>query len=267
MPDPTQKPVLLTGASGRLGTVLAEALAGRGWMLRLTDLHPFPAPLPHGATFECLDLADRSAVALLAEGCGTILHFGGISGEETFDAIRSANIDGMFNVLEAAHRQRARLVFASSNHAVGFHPRSATLDVDDPFRPDSYYGLSKAFGELMAQLYLDKLGVETVSIRIGSVRAEPIDARMLATWFSIPDLVALVVQAATAESVGHSVIWGTSGNTAMTWWRGDAREKLGWTPQNSADTWTPGLANRFIGDPEADRLQGGRMCLLDLPRP
>jgi uronate dehydrogenase len=113
----------------------------------------------------------------------------------------------------------------------------------------------------MAQFYHDRQCVETVSIRIGSAREEPVDARMLATWISLPDLTALVIKAATAEAVGHSIIWGTSRNTEMTWWRGDARSTIDWTPNDSADSWAPILAERSTGNPEADRLQGGRMCI------
>lgn len=264
MPDPTQKPVLLTGASGRLGTVLAAALGAAGWTLRLTDLAPFPGELPPNASFAIADLADPVAIERLAAGCGTILHFGGVSTERPYDEIRGPNLDGMFNILEAARRERARLVFASSNHTVGFYPRDTTLDTGCPFRPDSFYGLSKAFGELMARLYQDKHGVETVSIRIGSARAEPVDARMLATWLSLPDLIGLVIRAATAEAVGHSIIWGTSRNSAMTWWRDDARATLGWSPIDSSDGWAPALAGRSTGDAEADRRQGGRMCVVSV---
>ncbi|MEG9528743.1 MAG: NAD-dependent epimerase/dehydratase family protein, partial [Hyphomicrobiales bacterium] len=74
-----QKPVLLTGASGALGRVLTRALGEQGWTLRLTDRVPFPNPLPEGSRFQLADLEDGPAILRLAEGCGTILHFGGIS--------------------------------------------------------------------------------------------------------------------------------------------------------------------------------------------
>jgi uronate dehydrogenase len=127
MPDPTQKPVLLTGASGRLGVRLAEALSTAGWTLRMTDIVPFPGQLPASASFAVADLTDGLAIERLAEGCGTILHFGGVSTERPYHEIRGPNLDGMFNILEAARREHARLVFASSNHTVGFYERGATL--------------------------------------------------------------------------------------------------------------------------------------------
>jgi uronate dehydrogenase len=266
MPEPTEKPVLLTGAAGVLGTVLAKALAERGWTLRLTDIRPFAEPLPPRASFTRADLSDGPAILRLAEGCGTVLHFGGVSVEQPFEDVYGPNIRGLYHAFEAARRERARMVFASSNHTIGFHPRTEVLDDDCAFRPDGYYGLSKIYGEMMAQLYWDKHGIETVSLRIGSARAEPTDARMLATWLSYPDLIDLVARAATADNVGHSVVWGASRNARMTWWRKDAREQLGWAPQDSADAWT-GALEGVVGDhPASETYQGGSNCAMDYSR-
>src|SRR5581483_1182923 len=178
------RPVLLTGASGALGRQLAKALAAQGWTLRLTDIAPFPDVLPEKASFTRADLQDGVAILRLAEGCGAILHFGGCSINRSFEEVLGPNIRGLYHVYEAARRESARVVFASSNHAIGFHERSEKLDADCELRPDSYYGLSKAYGELMGKLYWDKHGVETISIRIGSSFPEPVDARMLSTCLS-----------------------------------------------------------------------------------
>ena len=84
-------------------------------------------------------------------------------------------------------------------------------------RPDGHYGLSKAFGENLAQFYWDRYGLETVSLRIGSSFPEPKDRRMLATWLSYDDLERLVVAALAAPVVGHTVMYGMSDN-AVAWW-------------------------------------------------
>lgn len=266
MPDPARKPVLLTGASGTLGTVLARELAALGWTLRLTDLRPFPNPLPRRASFAQADLSDRAALLRLADGCGTILHFGGVSVEQPFEDVYGPNIRGLYHAFEAARLEGARMVFASSNHTVGFHPRTEVLDSNCTMRPDGYYGLSKVYGEGMAQLYWDKHGVETVSLRIGSARAAPTDARMLATWLSYPDLVSLVARAAAADDVSHAIVWGVSNNRRMTWWRGDARERIGWLPRDDAEAWAPQLAG--IVEPQAvsEERQGGSYCAIGYSR-
>ena len=257
----TPRPILLTGASGGLGRALAPALAAEGWTLRLTDLAPYPAPVPNGATFTQADLLDAPAIQALAQGCGTILHFGGVSVDRPFHEVLGPNITGLHTIYEAARNASARVVFASSNHTVGFHDRTTELDRHCAFRPDSFYGLSKAYGELMGRLYWDKHGIENVNIRIGSSFPQPIDARMLATWLSYDDLISLTKRCILAEHTGHAVVWGASANERMTWWRHDNRDRLGWAPQDSADAFAPGLAQATSGNAVQERYQGGAYVL------
>ena len=256
MPDHPDQPVLLTGAAGALGRVLARHLGAAGWTLRLTDIRPFPDTLPAGASFTRADLADGLAMLRLAEGCGTILHFGGASTEQPFEDVLGPNIRGLYHIYEAARRERARVVFASSNHAIGFHERAASLDADCQFLPDGFYGLSKAYGELIGRLYWYKHGVESVSVRIGSCFPAPVNARMLSTWLSYDDLARLCVRATLAGRVGCQVIWGASANQRSFWHR-DGREGLGWAPLDSADPFAADLAGTVSGDPVSERYQGG----------
>ncbi|GAC1344938.1 MAG: NAD(P)-dependent oxidoreductase [Acetobacteraceae bacterium] len=261
MPSSPDRPILLTGASGNLGRSLARGLSGLGWTVRLTDLAPFPDPVPPWATFTRLDLNDGVGLLRLAEGCQAILHFGGVSTDQPFEDVLGPNIRGLHHVYEAARRERARVVFASSNHTVGFHERSAVLDADCDFRPDSFYGLSKTYGELMGRLYWDKHGVENVNVRIGSSYPEPVDARMLATWLSYDDLLRLMERCVLAASVGHAVVWGTSRNAAMTWWRQDHRDRVGWAPADSADEFAGRLAGVVSASAVQERYQGGVYCV------
>jgi uronate dehydrogenase len=267
--SPPGKPVLLTGASGALGRMLAQGLGARGWRLRLTDIAPFPDPLPAGAGFERADLADGVALSRLAEGCGAILHFGGVSVEQPWEIVAGPNLRGLYHVYEAARREGARMVFASSNHAIGFHERPETeaerLDAGCAFRPDGHYGLSKAYGELMGRLYWDKHGVETVNLRIGSCVARPINNRMLSTWLSYPDLVRLCAAAVTAPRTGYCVIWGCSANSAG-FWGADHRARIGWTPEDSADDFRAVLAGQGLGDAVEERYQGGPYCSIGYSR-
>lgn len=266
MSDRPAKPVLLTGASGNLGRQLSKALTARGWALRLTDIAPFPDPVPAGASFVKADLNDGLTVLRLAEGCAAILHFGGVSTEKPFEEVLGPNIRGLFHVYEAARRERARVVFASSNHSIGFYDRSETIDSDCLFKPDGYYGLSKAYGELMGRLYWEKHGVESVSIRIGSCFPEPVNARMLATWLSYPDLARLVARCVLAPTVECAVIWGASQNARMTWWGTDDRGRIGWQPQDSADPFAAQLGGKVSDDPVEERFMGGAYCSIDWSR-
>lgn len=263
-----QKPILLTGASGGLGQVLTRYLAGLGWTLRLTDRVPFPTELPAGATFAQADLEDRDAILRLAEGCGAVVHFGGISVEQPFETVIGPNIRGLYHAYEAARQEGVRMVFASSNHTIGFHERDTPLDDDSYMRPDGYYGLSKTYGELMGRLYWDKHGVESVFLRIGSCRAEPDDARMLSTWLSHRDMATLVERSVVTSSLGEAgcvVVWGVSNNTPMSWWRRDGRDIIGWQPVDSADGYTDRLSDK-TSDAVSERYQGGGYCSMGYSR-
>jgi uronate dehydrogenase len=266
MTDTPSKPVLITGASGGLGRALTSALSAQGWTLRLTDIAPFPDKLPAGASFTRADLNDGMTILRLAEGCGAILHFGGISSEKSFEEVLGPNLRGLYHIYEAARREKARVIFASSNHAIGFHERTETIDTEDPMMPDSFYGLSKAYGELMGKLYWHKHGVESISVRIGSSFPEPVDARMLATWLSYGDLARLMARCVLTERVGCSVIWGASANQRMTWWGKDSRDVVGWAPQDSADPFAGQLAGKVTDNPVTERYMGGAYCAIDYSR-
>jgi uronate dehydrogenase len=266
MSDAPAKPVLLTGASGNLGRMLTKALSAQGWTLRLTDIVPFPDAIPASASFTRADLNDGVTILRLAEGCGAIVHLGGISNEQPFETILGPNIRGLHHIYEAARREQARVVFASSNHSIGFHERAERIGADAQFLPDGFYGLSKAYGELMGRLYWYKHGVESVFLRIGSCFPEPVDARMLASWLSYPDLARLVVRCVLAPEVRTSVVWGASANSRMTWWRDDGRETVGWSPQDSADPYAGQLAGKVSGDPVQERYMGGGFCRIGYSR-
>jgi uronate dehydrogenase len=259
MASPT-KPVLLTGASGKLGRYLSTALAERGWRLRLTDNAAYPDPVPASAEFTRADLNNRVTMLRLAGNCAAIIHFGALVEYGTFETTLGANLRGTYHMFEAARTERIRVIYASSNHVIGFHERSTALDKDCPYRPDSFYGLSKVFGEMVAQLYWDKHGIESVSLRIGSCYPEPQDERMLATWLSRDDLVNLVERSILAESVECSIIWGVSNNRAS-WWNNDDRARIEWHPKDSADTWSTKFPKN--SDSIANRFQGGQFCAID----
>jgi uronate dehydrogenase len=266
MADKPTKPVLLTGASGALGRHLAKYLGAAGWTVRLTDIVPFPDPIPSGATFTRADLGDGMAILKLAEGCGMILHFGGCSTEHPFEDVLGPNIRGLYHIYEAARRERARVLFASSNHSIGFHERTTKLDDDCQFMPDGYYGLSKAYGELMGRMYWFKHGVENVNVRIGSCFPEVVEARMLSTWLSYDDLARLCVRATLADKTGSCVIWGAS-NNKRSFWAHDARETLGWLPQDSADPYAAQMEGKVTDNPIIERYQGGAYTAMDYSRP
>ncbi|GHC63888.1 NAD-dependent epimerase/dehydratase family protein [Streptomyces flavofungini] len=238
---PAPRTVLLTGAAGGLGTLMRGLLPAYGYDLRLLDLRPVDGE-PAALT---VDLADRAALREAVRGVDAVLHLAGISLESTFDKILKANIEGVHHLYEAVREEGVpRVVFASSNHAVGFTPRPVGDDplipVGTPRRPDTFYGLSKSFGEDLAQFYWDKHGIETVSVRIGSCFLEPANVRMLSVWMSPGDGARLFHAALTAPHVKHSVVYGSSANTRLWWDLGPARA-LGYEPQDDSEQYAEKL--------------------------
>lgn len=226
--------LLLTGAAGKLGRELRPRLKAYCDTLRLSDRSALGEAGP-GEEAVLADLADADAVSAVVEGVDAIVHLGGVSTEQPWAPILAGNIVGAYNLYEAARRHRVRrIVYASSNHVTGFYRQDQVVSPRDPVRPDGLYGLSKAFGENLAQLYWDRHGLETVSLRIGSSFAEPVDRRMLCTWMSFDDLERLVAAALGAAVVGHTVIYGMSDNAAG-WWDNTPARHIGYRPQDSSD--------------------------------
>ena len=227
--------LLLTGAAGGLGKVLRERLRPYADVLRLSDVAALaPAEGTHEEAMPC-DLADKAAVDALVAGCDAIVHRGGVSVERPFEEILEANIKGVFHIYEAARRHGVkRVVFASSNHVIGFYKQSEHLDAHSQRRPDGYYGLSKSFGEDVAQFYFDRWGIETVSIRIGSSFPEPANRRMMSTWLSYRDLTTLIEKSLFTPDVKHTVVYGMSANRDL-WWDNGGAAHLGFVPQDTSE--------------------------------
>ncbi len=262
------RPVLLTGAAGGVGTLMRELLPRHGYRLRLLDAVPVPGE-PGAIT---ADLADTEALRAAVRGTRAVVHLAGISQESSFEKILRANIEGTYNLYEAARAEGVdRIVFASSNHAVGFTPVPGAgrppVPVDTPHRPDTFYGLSKCFGEDLAQLYWDLHGIETVSVRIGSCFAEPSSVRMLSIWLSPADCARLLDAAITAPGVGHTVVYGSSANSRL-WWDLSSARALGYEPLDDSEVHAARLVAEQgeldPADPEQANL-GGAFCV-DPPR-
>ncbi|MGP3970862.1 NAD-dependent epimerase/dehydratase family protein [Streptomyces sp. 6N223] len=240
-PATTPRTILLTGAAGTVGTLMRGLLPGYGYELRSLDVAPVPGE-PDAIT---AGLGDRAALREAVAGTDAVLHLAGISLESSFDEILRSNIEGTYNLYEAAREEGVRrIVFASSNHAVGYTPWPGKDDplipIDVPRRPDTFYGLSKCFGEDLAQLYWDKHGIETVSVRIGSCFPRPSSVRMLSIWMSPEDGARLFHAALTAEGVGHTVVYGSSANTRVVWDLAPARA-LGYEPRDDSEPYAAEL--------------------------
>lgn len=253
--------VLITGAAGRIGSVLREGLRGRYETLRLSDKRPVRR-IANGESFVAADLTDLDAMLGVVDGIDVIVHLGAIAAEGAWPEILHNNIAGTFNLFEAARlRGVRRILFASTHHVVGYYPRGRRVGIDDPARPDSRYAVSKAFGEALGRLYADKHGIEVVTMRIGTFRPQPMDRRMLSAWISARDLVDLVRCSIEAPKVHHEVVFGVSDNR-RNWWDTSSARRLGYVSRDDAESWA---AQIEAGTPApeslaASQFQGGSNC-------
>jgi uronate dehydrogenase len=235
--------LLLTGAAGMLGRELRPRLKAYCDTLRVSDVLELEAAAA-GEEVIRTPLEDRAAMAELLRGVDAVVHLGGVSIEAPFDPILAANIVGLYNLYEGARRHGTkRVVFASSNHVTGFYRQDEVIDARVPARPDTLYGVSKAFGEDLSRYYWDRHGIETVCLRIGSSLPAPKDRRMLSTYLSYDDLERLVVASLTAPRVGHTIAYGMSANRSV-WWDNKYAAHLGYAPKDSSEPFRDALETR-----------------------
>jgi hypothetical protein len=250
--------ILITGAGGQIGTMLRTRLARPGRVLRLLDVVPLSPPPGPSEESVTASVTDMPAMTAACAGVDAVIHLGGIPTEDAWAPILDVNINGTYTVFEAARRAGVpRVVFASSNHAVGFAPR-ASFPVPDGAapEPDTYYGVSKVAGEALAALYARRYELEAVCVRILSCFDRPRDPRMLATWLSPDDAGRLFEACLTAPAPGFRVIYGVSANTRGGWVSLDGARALGYEPRDDAEAYAAEVLARTHTPAEAPPLPG-----------
>lgn len=261
------KTILITGAAGGIGGHLRRELAGR-YRLRLSDIRPIK-PLGEGESFVRADITKLGELLRAAKGVDAIVHLGGYSVEGRWEDIHAANIVGCYNAFEAARRNGvARLLFASSNHAVGFYRRDEVIDHRVMVRPDSRYGVAKAFGEALGRLYADKYGLQVFCMRIGNVNPAPLDKRRLSIWISPRDMAQLVTIGIEHPEIRFEIVYGVSDN-ARSWYDNANALRLGYAPQDDSEIYAEAvLAREPPADPRAEAFQGGAFVVEEIiPNP
>ena len=238
--------VLVTGAAGTIGTALRALLPDLGWEVVGFDRTPAPG-------VRAGDVTDPAALDQVMAGVDAVVHLAGQPTEAPWPVIRDANVEGAYQVFEAARRAGVRrVVFASSNHAVGFTPLDRVLPGDIAPRPDTLYGVSKAFGEALARYYVDRYGFAVACLRIGTFGERPANRRALATWLSPGDCARLIDACLRAPKLTFALLWGISANTRRTWSLDEALA-LGYRPQDDAERFAGGIPEDEEG---VDRVGG-----------
>ena len=244
--------ILITGINGLIGSVLQTALSKKYDVYGLDESEPFSSRVLSA------DISDYRQLAAVVEQFNPLNAMIHLAGNPNVDAnwedVLSANIIGTRNIFEVAHQLRIpRVVYASSNHVTGgyegiesnyfLHRQTEPIKIftRDPVRPDSDYGVSKAFGEAVARYYCARWGVDAICLRIGAVLKDDdptTDARNLRIWLSHRDLVQLVEKSLTTN-VPFGIYYGISNNKGAFYDLSNAREELGFVPEDDASAVQP----------------------------
>jgi uronate dehydrogenase len=265
--------VLVTGAAGSIGRVVTAGLAGRGHTVLALDRSDSAASdlTGGGGSVEAVvaDVLDASAVRRAVQGTDAVVHLASIPREASLPTILESHVHTTAVLLDAmVEAGVGRMVYASSNHAVGRTPRTGHLPVATRPRPDTFYGVGKVAAEAVGSLYADRRGIDFVGCRIGSFLERPWTRRQLATWLSHGDAVRMVEAALTAPRPGFALLYGISANTRA-WWDLEPGRALGYDPQDDAEDY----AGEILAEPESedDRFEaahvGGVFAGDDMVRP
>lgn len=259
------KKILVTGASGGVGTMLRALLPAHYGDIRWSDLKQ-AGNLAVCEEFVAADLANLREVEKITDGVDGIVHLGGFSVEGPWETILQSNIAGTYNLFEAARKNGVkRVVFASSNHVVGFFPRNRKIPVDVTLRPDTRYGVSKAFGESIGALYAYKHGLRVTCLRIGNVAEKPLDMRRMSIWLHPEDLVQLIRIGLEHPGIHYEVFYGVS-NNQRAWWDNSNAVKFGYKPVHNSETHlahAQAEQSKLPSDPVGDWYEGGPFCSLE----
>ena len=241
----SRRRVLITGAAGRIGVDMTRLLKDR-YDLRLHFNRSVP-DTPALDDYVVADIAEYDQIAPAMDGIDTVIHLAGEPAVTTpWDRVNKANILGLYNVYESARRAGVnRIVFASTNHVMGMNDRDENWPVSSqqPVRPDSLYGVSKAFGETLGRHYYDRYGMSFINLRIGAYGDAPRDEIARYMWLSPRDCAQLIWRSIESD-VGFATYYAISGNTSRTWDISDAVVQLGYVPEDNADDHLPPRAHR-----------------------
>ena len=248
--------LVLTGAAGRLGSYLREPLAQLADEFISTDIVDDIGNLYDGERYMKADLAELDDMMAVLKGADMVVHMGAYADEGPFEKLLGPNFVGAYNVWEAAYQNGVkRVIYGSSIHAVGMHPKNEFIGTDAPHRPDTFYGLAKCFAEDLGRMYWDKRGVESVHMRILSC-AQVTGARALGSWLSYDDLIQLVQRCIEKPVTGFSVIYGVSNNDRVPVDNSKA-SFIGYRPKDNAEQFAKDI---LANDPPMDPQNPEHMC-------
>jgi uronate dehydrogenase len=224
--------VLVVGSAGRIGKVLVEGLKEK-YQLRGLDLKPTPG-LEDGVVG---DVADLDTVLKATEGMEAVIHLATAGGgEQPWASILRVNIIGTYNVFEASRQNGVRrIAFASRAGVQSGYPPEVFRSADLPPRPDSYYSVSKVFGESIGHMYVMRFGMEVVCVRIGNCPAggkypKGTGLSPGGQFLSYRDAVHLFERCIIHPGVKYEIVYGVSNNSPCRYDKEYAAKAIGYHP-------------------------------------
>jgi uronate dehydrogenase len=182
---------LVTGASGRVGTLLLPWLRRTGLELACVDRRGGPG-VPGDGPVQRAELREAVTVDRLVRGHDAIVHLAAVPSEASVEALWPDNTLALAHLLEAAVRHGVgRFVFASSMHVLGLYDRDERIDESSAPRPDGHYAASKLHGEALCRFYAEHHGLAVTCLRLGHVAATLEDAEP-ANWIAPGDVAQMV---------------------------------------------------------------------------
>ena len=240
----TSKRLFITGAAGLVGSALRRYLRDR-YALRLLFHSKVPEVEPEDQVVVS-DLGNFESMVEAGEGIDAIVHLGIATSKQGYprsrynQMIMETNIQGTYNIFESARINKvSTVVFASTNHVTGFYEREGIYTTPDmPIRPDSMYGVSKAYGEALGRFYHDNYGMSVYCIRIANFpNTDAVNSHYepgMSRWLSARDMAELTACCVEAPQPQFGIFYGVSGGGEQKWDLANAKEMVGWEPQDSA---------------------------------
>ena len=222
--------ILVTGSAGVIGTTIVNGLKDR-YPLRGFDRVPTP-----GLDDEVVgDITDMDAVLRATEGMDAIIHLAGNpSGGASWEEILNANFIGTYTLFEAANRNGVRRVaFASRAGLLAPYPQDVFRTVDMTPRPESYYSISKVFGESLGYMYAVRFDMEVVCVRIGNFQKQR-DLPGHPHHLSHGDAVRVFERAVIHPGIRFEVVFGVSDSTWRMYDLDHGRRAIDYHPQDKS---------------------------------
>jgi len=226
-----QMRILITGAAGAIGSTLVKGMKDR-YSIRGLDLVPM-SDLEEAIVG---DIADFDTVLKATKDIDAVIHLAGVpSGGATWGAVLQNNIIGIYNVFEASRQNGVRrIAFASRAGLLGPYPKNIMRTIDMMPLPQSYYSVSKVFGENLGYMYASRFDMEFVSVRIGNFKRDrpyPEHPHQL----SHADAVRVFEQAVTHPGVKFEIVFGVSDSTWKLYDLEHGQKVIGYQPQDKSE--------------------------------